>query len=156
MKNSTKIIVAAGIAMTLSVGTVAASAHDGSTGNKDADMRIMKMKELGGGMKAIAGFAKGQAEFSPALETHAKRIVEISKEMKTLFPEGSGGPKTRSKDEIWAQPDAFGKAADNFEAAAAKLMTAVMTKDQATIGAALGATGKTCGGCHKPFRTPKH
>ena len=156
MNKVIKLFVAGGVALSLGTGVVAASAHEGSTGNKDADMRIAKMKELGAGMKAIAGFAKGEAGFSPALEDHAKRIVAISEEMKNLFPEGSGGPKTRSKDEIWSQPDAFAKAADDFESAAVKLYTAVMTKDQATIGAALGATGKTCGGCHKPFRTPKH
>lgn len=151
MKKISTLIIAA----TMAIGTTAAIAHDGSTGNADADKRIMKMKELGGAMKAVAAVAKGEAAYTPALNEQAVKIKMIAAEMGNLFPEGSGGEKTRSKDEIWSQPEAFEKAVADFEMAATGLVAAVETGDQGKIGAALGATGKTCGGCHKPFRAPK-
>ncbi|MBO6827560.1 MAG: cytochrome c [Sneathiella sp.] len=151
MKKISTLIIAA----TMAIGTTAAIAHDGSTGNADADKRIMKMKELGGAMKAVAAVAKGEAAYTPALNEQAAKIKMIAAEMGNLFPEGSGGEKTRSKDEIWSQPEAFEKAVADFDMAATGLVAAVETGDQGKIGAALGATGKTCGGCHKPFRAPK-
>ncbi len=130
-------------------------AHSESTGIPEADHRIAKMKQLGGSMKAIAAVAKGEAAYTPELNEKAAVINAIAKEMLTLFPEGSGGEKTRSKPEIWMKKAEFEKAAQDFQVAAAGLVKAVSKGEQATIGAALGATGKTCGGCHKPFRTPK-
>lgn len=151
MKKLSLMIVAA----TLAVGSTAAIAHAESTGNADADKRIMKMKELGGAMKAIAAVAKGEAEYTPELNAKAEKIHMIATEMASLFPEGSGVEEARSKPEIWSQPDKFSKAVADFEMASNGLVAAVATGEQGQIGAALGATGKTCGGCHKPFRKPK-
>lgn len=151
MKKLSLMIVAA----TLAVGSTAAIAHAESTGNADADKRIMKMKELGGAMKAIAAVAKGEAEYTPELNAKAEKINMIATEMASLFPEGSGVEEARSKAEIWSQPDKFSKAVADFEMASNDLVAAVATGEQGQIGAALGATGKTCGGCHKPFRKPK-
>ena len=39
-------------------------------------------------------------------------------------------------------------------AEADKLVEIVATGDAAAIGGQLQATGKACGGCHKPFRVP--
>ncbi len=130
-------------------------AHSESTGIPEADSRIAKMKQLGGHMKAIAAFAKGETAYSRELNEKAAVINAIAKEMLALFPEGSGGQKTRSKPDIWVKKAEFEKVTRDFQVAAAGLVKAVSTGEQATIGAALGATGKTCGGCHKPFRSPK-
>ncbi len=133
----------------------ASIAHSESTGIPEADARIAKMKELGGSMKAIAAVAKGEAEYSPALNAKAETVQKIAMEMASLFPEGSGGEKTRSKPEIWTKKAEFSAAIKDLQMASEKLVVAVATGDRAAIGPALGATGKTCGGCHKPFRTPK-
>ncbi|MCG8493677.1 MAG: cytochrome c [Sneathiellales bacterium] len=139
----------------LVVGSVPAYSHSGSTGNADADKRIAKMKTLGTNMKAIAQVAKGEVRYSPEIDFKAQEIEAIAKEMKNLFPEGSGGDKTRSKPEIWSDKAGFMKAVVAFETAAAGLTKAASTGDRGAIGKALQATGKTCGGCHKPYRTPK-
>jgi cytochrome c556 len=138
------------------ISVTAVTAHSMSTGNADADKRIGLMKELGSNMKAIADVAKGEAAYSPALNDNAKRINEIAKMMPDLFPAGSDTDKDRAKPEIWSNGAEFSAAAMDFEKASAALVAAVSTGDQGKIGAALGGTGKTCGGCHKPFREPKH
>lgn len=149
-----KALVVGGI---LSVTAITPSvAHSESTGIPEADARIAKMKELGKNMKAIAAVAKGEAAYSPALNQNAVAVMKMGEMMHMLFPEGSGGEKTRAKPEIWQKTAAFSTAVNNFKMASAKLVPAVSTGEQSTIGQALQAVGKTCGGCHKPFRKPKH
>lgn len=153
MKKMKSVVTVLGVVAALGAGVAVAHSH--STGIPEADKRIALMKELGMNMKAVAGVAKGEAAYTPALNNNAKRIQEIAAMMGDLFPEGSGGPKTRSKDEIWTDKDGFAKAVAAFDTAAAGLVPAVASGDQGKIGMALGAVGKTCGGCHKPFRSPK-
>jgi cytochrome c556 len=155
MKNRVKVVISAGV-LSVALGLSAVSAHSMSTGIESADKRIGMMKELGQNMKAIAGVAKGEMAYSPELNAKAARVDAIADALPDLFPEGSGGPKTRSKDEIWSDKAGFTKALAEFKAATTNLVAAVETGDQGKIGAALGATGKTCGGCHKPFRAPEH
>jgi cytochrome c556 len=147
--------IASGVLVTSFVVIGAAVAHSESTGNADADARIATMKQLGGHMKAVAAVAKGEAEYSPALNKNAAGIKAIAAGMGDLFPVGSGGEKTRSKPEIWSSKADFNKAIEALQVASAGLEKAVATGDRGAIGQALGATGKTCGGCHKPFRKPK-
>lgn len=149
----TKIVPAAVVAAVLGLSVV--SAHSMSTGNADADKRIATMKELGGNMKDIAGVAKGEAAYTPALNKNAERVNEIAKMLPSLFLDGSDTETDRAKPEIWTKTAEFAAAAKEFEGASEALVTAVATGDQDTIGAALGSVGKTCGGCHKPFRVPK-
>ena len=130
-------------------------AHSESTGIPEADSRIAQMKELGKNMKAIAAVAKGEAAYSPALNQNAMAVKKIGEMMHTFFPDGSGGEKTRAKPEIWQKTAEFNTAIDNFKMASAMLVPAVSTGQQPKIGQALQAVGKTCGGCHKPFRKPK-
>lgn len=152
-KNVFKGMICVGAAMFMLTTTT--SAHTESTGIPAADHRIETMKELGKNMKAVAAFAKGNVEYSVSLKDNTNKINEIAQGLHALFPEGSGGDKTRSKPDIWSDKAGFILASEKFQIAAATLSKAVATMDQATVGQALGATGKTCGGCHKPFRKPK-
>ena len=75
-----------------------------------------------------------------------------------MFPKGSGRdvyPETRALPEIWNDWDKFGAAAKNMEVQSAKLVAAAESGDVAAIGAQLQNLGKSCGGCHKPFRAEK-
>ena len=115
--------------------------------------RVAVMEIIGGDIGAIGKVAKGEAEYSPALVERAKRMEALSKTVLVLFPQGSEG--RRSKDEIWSDWAGFEKAANAFSDATPALVSAVESGDKGQIGAALGAVGKSCGGCHKPFRKPK-
>lgn len=143
----TKVLLAGGICVVLAAGAAVAETAQ--------EKRTKVMKDLGGHMGAIAKVAKGEADYSPAIVDHAKGIEMISHDVVGLFPAGSADAKSRSKPEIWSDWAGFEKAANDFKSATPALVTAAMSGDKGQIGAALGAVGKTCGGCHKPFRKPK-
>ena len=137
-----------------------ASVHAESTGNADADHRISEMKKMGMNLGAIAKVAKGEMAYSDALNANAKAVAEIASGLDKLFPEGSGLPEvatSRAKPDIWEaqNKEAFQKDIENLQTASTQLVAAVQSADTAAIGAALKATGGSCGGCHKQFRTPE-
>lgn len=130
-----------------------------ATAETPYETRKAVMKENGEHMKALGAIAKGEAKFNADTAAHAQALVANSKaltdKLTALFPEGSGGGKSRAKEEIWADWPAFQKAAADFEAAAPMLVPAAESGDPAKLGAALKQVGQTCGGCHKPFRKPE-
>jgi cytochrome c556 len=63
--------------------------------------------------------------------------------------------ETRAKPEIWSDAAGFAGKLETLAAATPALVAAAKTGNAGAIGAALGKVGKTCGGCHKPFRVPK-
>ena len=113
------------------------------------------MKAIGGHMKALGAVAKGEAAMDASTPVHAQAVMELSHTVKFLFPEDSITEKSRANPEIWLDWDGFMKASMDFETASAALVEAAAGGDPAALGAALGGVGKTCGGCHKPFRGPE-
>ena len=144
------------LSRSLVLAAIAAAFVAGSVGAATVqENRSAAMKQLGKNLKPLGAIAKGEAEYTMSADSNAKAIEQISKGILVLFPEGSGGGKSRAKPEIWSDWAGFTKAAKNFQAAAPGLVAAAKTGDSAKIGAAVKAVGKTCGGCHKPFRAPK-
>jgi cytochrome c556 len=144
-------MAAAGIAVVtaMTAGSVAAAMMS------PMQQRAVVMKGLGGHMKALGAVAKGEAKADAGTVVHAMAVHELSATVAHLFPAGSGGGESRALPKIWEDWDGFVKAAGAFEAATPQLVAAAKTGDAAQIGAALGAVGKTCGGCHKPYRAEK-
>ena len=108
-------------------------------------------------MKAIVDQVKGGTLDRAVMNEAAKKIAAYAKELPSWFPKGTGeeaGVKTAAKAEIWSQPDDFKAATEKLPPEADKLVEIVATGDAAAIGGQLQATGKACGGCHKPFRVP--
>lgn len=143
-----KKIILASIAATVFAGAALAGAHGSMS-----DKRVASMKEIGGAMKAISDVAKGNAEASDATVAAAMKINALAAKVPSWFPEGSG--EYRAKANIWTDWAGFKVANDKLVAASADLVAATKTMDAGKIGAALGATGKTCGGCHETYRGPK-
>lgn len=117
--------------------------------------RSAVMKGQLGHMKALGAVAKGKAKADAGTVVHAMALNELSNTIHFLFPKGSGGGKSRAKDEVWTQWEKFKDAAHAFNAATPALVAAAKTGEPGKIGAALGAVGKACGACHKAFRSPK-
>ncbi|MBM3556259.1 MAG: cytochrome c [Alphaproteobacteria bacterium] len=115
------------------------------------DTRSAKMKELGANMGILSAMAKGERPYDAAVAGNSAQIVaNNSKIILSLFPANSTGPRT--KPEIWAEWAKFEAAAKAFEAEAGKFVPiSAQGKDQMAGG--LTNVGKTCGGCHTPFRT---
>ena len=144
-------LIAAGAA---SVGvTTQAMAHGDDLSAHGA--RHAAMEAIGGHMKALSAVAKGQAPVDEAAAGHAKSLRGLAGTVKFLFPEEPQAEKSRAIPAIWERWDEFVAVSDQFTNATHKVMDAVATGDAGQVGAALGEVGKTCGGCHKPFRGPK-
>jgi cytochrome c556 len=60
--------------------------------------------------------------------------------------------KTAALPAIYSEPAKFKEAQDNFHGAVGRLVAASQGSDAAATKAAIGAVGKTCGGCHENFR----
>jgi cytochrome c556 len=119
--------------------------------------RQEKFKDLGKQAKALVDQLKAGALDKAAASDEAKKIAEYAHDLPSWFPKGTGpdsGVKTLAKPEIWTKPDDFKAAAEKFQTEADKLVEVAATGDIAAVGGQFQATGKACGGCHKPFRTP--
>jgi len=143
-----KKIILAGFAATVFAGAALAGAHGSMS-----DKRVAAMKEMGGAMKAIVAVAKGNEAPSADTVAAAKKLHTLAENILPMFPEGS--MEYRAKASIWSDWAGFKAADERLIAASADLVTATETMDAGKIGAALNATGKTCGGCHDDYRGPK-
>lgn len=155
MKKALGIILAASV-----LGGATAIAHEGHQTDGVVGERTAAMKDMGGAMKHLGAIAKGEKPFDDVAPDAAAKIAEVAAAVPGHFPEGSGPGgdgigETRAKPEIWSDWQGFLDANAKLEAAAEEIVAAVAAQDQAALGAAMGAAGKACGGCHKPFRTPK-
>ena len=73
--------------------------------------------------------------------------------MLALFPKGSTDPKSRAKDEIWANWDKFEGLMKELEAKAGELAAAAANKGD--VRAASKAMFGNCKSCHDDFRKPE-
>lgn len=138
-------------AIAAGIGTAWADGHSENV----IKYRQNVMRSIGGHTGAIAAVVKGEVEFTGHVAAHADSIAALSGAVLEMFPEGTNtGADTRAKPDIWQDWDGFTEAAEGFETAAGNLAQAAASGDQAAIAAAFGDLGKSCGGCHRPFRTP--
>ncbi len=106
-------------------------------------------------MGAIGAVVKGEVSYSGHVAAHARALQSTSLMLPDIFPEGSGGGKSRAKAEIWQDRAKFDAAVKAFQTATNELVKAADSGDMTALGAGLGGVGKACGGCHKPFRAKK-
>ena len=149
--NVKPVLVCTALALTVSlaVSLSPAQAHD------DKDPRHIAMTSLGKNMKAI-GKGLRSGSITPEMKSQAQEIVDVSDRLVSLFPKEDHQAKdSRAKPEIWTDMAGFRKANQNFQAAARAFVKALSGTDVAAAQAAQKNVGKTCGGCHKPYRLPK-
>jgi len=114
------------------------------------------MKNNGMAIGTLAKMAKGEAPFDATAANLAVRIFYSgSAGYTTLFPDGTQtGGDTEASPKIWEDMAGFeAKNTAMMEAAAAAMATPIADLDG--VKAALGAIGKTCGGCHETYRVKK-
>ena len=105
----------------------------------------------------LFGMAKGDMAYdAEAANTHAANLKIISQyPVAGLFIPGTSNVdrpgKTRALPKIWEDMNGFGKAFTDWQTAVAALGNEA-GNGQPALAAAVGELGKTCGGCHKPFR----
>lgn len=145
-----------------SLSALLVAGFGGMAGAADpADMvkeRQQTMKKLGGGMGAVAKFVKNEGGTQEDAAKGAEAVLAVAKlDAKAVFPTGTavGVGDSAAKPELWQNWSAAEEKWKAMQPAAMKLAEAIKGGDRAQIGQALGATSKTCGGCHEDFRVKK-
>jgi cytochrome c556 len=125
-----------------------------SSADSAIEARKKLMKEQGAAWKNIQDKTKaGQVK---DLVPDAEKLLSTSKEIPSLFPEGSLNPeKSAAKPEIWQKRAEFDAAAKNLETWAMKLRDTAATDNAEQTQAIVKDFGRqACGTCHTPFRVP--
>jgi len=133
------------------------SADKPASGQELVEYREKRLKAAGGGMQALGQYDGSNVEIAAAA---AKTIDDVSGELLSMFPEGSGPggtgiEKTRAKPEIWTNWTDFQAKAKGLDDASTLLTAAVATNDVDQIKTALGGVGKSCKACHESYRGPE-
>ena len=110
------------------------------------------MKSVSGHMGAIVDILKNGLPLKDHIVDHALSMQQISRMTLSMFPEGSGKGRTKSKQVIWEQWSEFESAASDFERESIKLVKVAQSGDMEALSKQVRATGKTCSGCHRNFR----
>ena len=151
MSRRTWILTAAALVPVVAVGC----ASMGQMNPEEAiAARQQLMKDQGAAWKNIQD--KTKAGDVAGLLPDAQKLVDTSKQIPKLFPEGSLNPeKSAAKPEIWAKWSDFEAAAKNLTAQSEKLRDTAQSGDKAATQAVVQAFGRqACGTCHTPFRVP--
>lgn len=113
------------------------------------------MASMGGNMGATATILKNKLAYEGHIVHHAYQIQSASRLIPAAFRKKITEGKTDAKPDIWQDWDKFVDAAKKLERESGKLAEVAQSGDMAAIAAQVKAVGKSCGGCHKPFRKPK-
>lgn len=148
-------VVAVSAVLLASVFASAACGSPAQGPQQIVDSRVEGMKKLGGDLKATS-----QAATPAEAKAKIAEAIAFSESIVSRFPKGTGigdagVTKTRALQDIWAKPAEFKAAADALTAVLKNIDAALGTGDKAKVDAAFGEVGKSCGGCHKPFRGPE-
>lgn len=125
-----------------------------STAEDQHDKRVAAMKNAGGALKLLGTAAKA-GTVSEEAKAAALSVDAFAQSLPGLFPAGEQSEKSRALPAIWSSPDDWTAKIKAFQTAATGLVGAAKAGDAAALGAAVEATGPTCGGCHKAFRGPE-
>ncbi len=113
------------------------------------------MQAVGGHMGSIGAILKNKLPYKTSIVAHAQSLQMTSTVIEDAFKKKITEGKTDAKPDIWKDWDKFVAAAKKMGEESGKLADVVQAGDMAAIGPQVKALGKSCGGCHKPFRKPK-
>ena len=113
------------------------------------------MSIIGTNMAAIGDIMKHRLAMPGAIANHADQMAEAAALIAPAFKQQIAAEATDAKAEIWQDWAKFEAAIADYRSAASALAEANRSGDAAATGRAVRTLGKSCGGCHKPFRKPK-
>ncbi len=135
-------------------GLVAAAAQAADEPANIVKYRQHVMKSVGANISSLAMVAKGEISTLSNVSSNAQAIRDGLGAAEVLFPVGTDAEagKTRALPTIWERSSEFVDAMRKSIAAADDMIVAANSGELGQIRTALGALGKTCGGCHDNFR----
>jgi len=133
-----------------------------SMAHEDADgvvkQRMQAMKDMGQAMKDLAAMVRRETSYdAERVKANTRTIAgHAGPSMLSLFPEGSNGPPSEARQEVWQDWQDFARlASDLAEKATAMEVAArqdVGSNSSTPMAPAFAALGKVCSACHKSFR----
>jgi len=118
------------------------------------EYRQSVMSAIANSRAMLSAVVDDEVPYRNHLLAHAVSLNRLAVITGDIFPAGSGGDNTRAMDEIWENEEDFKAAVTAFQNASSELLESVYTGDLNAIQDAIGSVGRTCGGCHRPFRAP--
>ena len=101
----------------------------------------------------LGAMAQGKAPFNAQIvQRNAGYLEVLSKMPWDGFDASTKGEKSAALPAVWEKAGEFKQAQERFENEAAKLVQVAKSGDEGAIKAQIGATAKSCGGCHENFR----
>ena len=110
------------------------------------------MSSLGAHRGALTAILNEDVPHAGHVLGHALSLQQLSVMAADIFPTGSHGEGSRALPDIWEDAAGFGEALSAFQSAAAALAEAARAGDMTAVEDAAAGFGRTCGGCHRPFR----
>ncbi len=104
---------------------------------------------------SMAAMMKGKVPYDQkAFAAHANDLSKAaSLDLLPGFPEDSDeSDETDAKPDIWMDWEDFENKLGDLRKASVQLAATAASGDREAIGKQFGATGKTCKGCHKPYK----
>jgi cytochrome c556 len=135
--------------------SLSAAAPSADAAQKVVDARVAHYKDIGKSTKAIHDQLGQSQPDLQAIQSNARVIEALAKQIPTWFPKGTGqqpGVKTEALPAIWEQGPTFKQRAVDLAGAAHQLAAAAATGDPASTKAAFGKLGGACKACHDTFR----
>jgi cytochrome c556 len=116
------------------------------------DYRQGLMRALGGNVASTAAIVVDRAEFRDNLIMHVSYIVDATRDIPALFPEGSDFGETDALPSIWEDSEKFAQLSRENHEAALALQQAVEAGDDAATMLGFRSLGQSCRACHDDFR----
>jgi len=146
-----KNIIAAGLVLTLGSLPVAVFAQ--AKPDVLVKQRQAAMTLIGKYFGPLGGMAQGRVPYNAGVAARNAGYLEtLSKLPWDGFDPSTSKEKSATLPAAFTDAGKFKQAASDMEDAIAKLAAATKGGDEAAVKAAIGAVGKTCGGCHDAFR----
>ena len=105
-----------------------------------------------GHMAAAAAIIQGKVEFKDQLLSHVKALEATTRDIPTLFAQGTDVGDTKALKEVWTSNEEFLKRAKDAQQKSAALAQTVAAGDSKNYGPRLKDLGESCKSCHKDFR----
>ncbi|OOG28134.1 cytochrome C [Thioalkalivibrio denitrificans] len=142
-----------GIALTLGLGLgAAAQVHAFEEIEAKIDYRQGAMRAIGGNMASLAAvIVDGVEDYRDNLALHARFIVDMSRDIPGLFPEGTDFGETNALPAIWENWERYEQLSEDTHQAAVRLLEAIEA-GEANLGPRFREVGQSCTACHDDFR----
>jgi cytochrome c556 len=147
-----KMLISAGVALALGAG-YSLTAFSQVKPEVLVKQRQSAMTLQGKYFGPMAAMAQDKAPFKADVVAYNTSLLDALSRMPwDGFDPSTKDVKSAALPAVYTDTAKFKAAQDNYHGAVDKLVAASKGSDAAATKAAIGAVGKTCGGCHDNFR----